>query len=129
MNVMSVRRDTAQNQAQDSASSDSDAGDRHDRAVWPFAGLVAAAGLVMLGYALLSEPGWMNGLALTVCGTGPTGPHAVLLSGILMTDASGRRVDWSIVQDISRRKAMETELADAIPLLFWIVLQRSPVAG
>lgn len=100
MNVMSVRRDTAQNQAQDSASSASDAGDRHDRAVWPFAGLVAAAGLVMLGYALLSEPGWMNGLALTVCGTGPTGPHAVLLSGILLMLAwglaRGRQTAWAL---------------------------------
>ena len=49
--------------------------------MWPFAALVAAAGLVMLGYALLSEPGWLNGLALTVCGAAPTGPHAVLLAG------------------------------------------------
>jgi diguanylate cyclase (GGDEF)-like protein/PAS domain S-box-containing protein len=39
--------------------------------------------------------------------------YAVLLSGILLTDTAGRRVVWSIVQDISRRKAMESELADA----------------
>jgi diguanylate cyclase (GGDEF)-like protein/PAS domain S-box-containing protein len=39
--------------------------------------------------------------------------YAVLLSGIRMTDAAGRRVVWSIVQDISRRKAMESELIDA----------------
>jgi diguanylate cyclase (GGDEF)-like protein/PAS domain S-box-containing protein len=39
--------------------------------------------------------------------------YAVLLSGIRVTDAAGRRVVWSIVQDISRRKAMESELIDA----------------
>ena len=38
---------------------------------------------------------------------------AVLLSGVRMTDASGREVIWSIVQDISERKAMESELAAA----------------
>lgn len=37
----------------------------------------------------------------------------VLLSGICMTDATGRDVVWSIVQDISQRKAMESELAAA----------------
>jgi len=39
--------------------------------------------------------------------------YAVLLSGIRMTDASGRDVIWSIVQDISQRKAMELALAEA----------------
>ena len=39
--------------------------------------------------------------------------YPVLLSGIRMTDASGREVIWSIVQDISQRKALESELAAA----------------
>jgi diguanylate cyclase (GGDEF)-like protein/PAS domain S-box-containing protein len=37
----------------------------------------------------------------------------VLLSGMRMTHASGRDVIWSIVQDISLRKAMESELTEA----------------
>lgn len=41
------------------------------------------------------------------------GVYPVLLSGISTTDASGREVIWSIVQDISHRKAMESELAAA----------------
>jgi len=39
--------------------------------------------------------------------------YAVLLSGISTRDASGHDVIWSIVQDISLRKAMESELAEA----------------
>jgi diguanylate cyclase (GGDEF)-like protein len=39
--------------------------------------------------------------------------YPVLLSGMRMTDASGREVIWSIVQDISQRKAMERELTAA----------------
>lgn len=39
--------------------------------------------------------------------------YAVLISGMRMKDASGRDVVWGIVQDISQRKAMESELADA----------------
>jgi diguanylate cyclase (GGDEF)-like protein/PAS domain S-box-containing protein len=39
--------------------------------------------------------------------------YSVLVSGIRMRDATGRDVVWSIVQDISHRKAMEMELADA----------------
>jgi diguanylate cyclase (GGDEF)-like protein/PAS domain S-box-containing protein len=39
--------------------------------------------------------------------------YPVLISGIRMTDASGRAVIWSIAQDISRRKAKELELAEA----------------
>ncbi len=39
--------------------------------------------------------------------------YPVLLSGISLTDAQGREVIWSIVQDISQRKAFEQELADA----------------
>jgi len=39
--------------------------------------------------------------------------YAVLLSGIRMKDASGRPLICSIVQDISVRKAMESQLADA----------------
>ena len=39
--------------------------------------------------------------------------YSVLVSGIRMQDAAGRDVVWSIVQDISQRKAMEMELADA----------------
>jgi diguanylate cyclase (GGDEF)-like protein/PAS domain S-box-containing protein len=41
------------------------------------------------------------------------GRYPVLLSGIRMIDASGREVIWSIVQDISQRKALESELAAA----------------
>ncbi len=39
--------------------------------------------------------------------------YPVLLSGMLTTDALGREVIWSIVQDISQRKAMETQLTEA----------------
>lgn len=39
--------------------------------------------------------------------------YPVLLSGIRLRDANGRELVWSIVQDISQRKAMESELADA----------------
>jgi diguanylate cyclase (GGDEF)-like protein/PAS domain S-box-containing protein len=39
--------------------------------------------------------------------------YPVLISGIRMTDASGRDVVWSVVQDISHRKAVERELAAA----------------
>ena len=39
--------------------------------------------------------------------------YPVLLCGMRMTDASGRDVIWSIVQDISQRKAMESELTEA----------------
>ncbi len=92
MNVMSVRQAEASGRAN---------GDRYERTVWPFAALVAAAGLVMLGYALLSEPRWLNGLALTVCGTGPTGPHAVLLAGVLLVLAwglaRGRQTAWALI--------------------------------
>lgn len=37
----------------------------------------------------------------------------VLLSGVRMKDASGREIAWSIVQDISQRKAMELRLTEA----------------
>jgi diguanylate cyclase (GGDEF)-like protein/PAS domain S-box-containing protein len=39
--------------------------------------------------------------------------YPVMISGIRMQDASGREVVWSVVQDISHRKAVERELADA----------------
>src|SRR5690606_40302924 len=42
--------------------------------------------------------------------------YPVLLSGIRLSDARGRKVVWSIVQDISQRKAVERELADAARL-------------
>ncbi len=42
--------------------------------------------------------------------------YPVLLSGVRMTDAGGREVIWSIVQDIAERKAMESELAAAARL-------------
>jgi len=91
MNVRTVR------QAQASGSV---LGDRHERTIWPFAALVAGAGTVMLGYALLSEPGWLTGLALTVCGTNPTGPHAVLLAAVLLVLgwglARGRQTAWAL---------------------------------
>lgn len=96
MNVMTVR----QARASGSAGENRRAGERHERAVWPFAGLVAAAGLVMLGYSLLSEPGWLAGLALTVCGTNPTGAHALLLAGVLLVLAwglgRGRQTAWAL---------------------------------
>ena len=41
------------------------------------------------------------------------GTYSVLLSGMRIRDAFGREVIWSIVQDISHRKALELELADA----------------
>jgi lysyl-tRNA synthetase, class II len=91
MNVMTVR------QAQ---ASDTTRGDRHEREIWPFAALMAGAGFVMLGYALLSEPGWLTSLALTVCGANPTGPHAVLLAGVLLVLAWGlarrRQTAWAL---------------------------------
>jgi diguanylate cyclase (GGDEF)-like protein/PAS domain S-box-containing protein len=39
--------------------------------------------------------------------------YPVLISGIRMTDSAGRDVVWSVVQDISHRKAVEQELAAA----------------
>jgi lysyl-tRNA synthetase class 2 len=91
MNVMTVRQAQASGAVR---------GDRHERTVWPFAALLAGAGFVMLGYALLSEPGWLTGLALTVCGANPTGPHAVLLAGILLVLAWGvarrRQTAWAL---------------------------------
>jgi diguanylate cyclase (GGDEF)-like protein/PAS domain S-box-containing protein len=42
-----------------------------------------------------------------------TSRYPVLLAGTRMTDASGREVIWSIVQDISKRKAAEQKLAAA----------------
>ncbi len=39
--------------------------------------------------------------------------YAVLMSGMRARDASGRDVIWSIVQDISVRKALESELTEA----------------
>jgi diguanylate cyclase (GGDEF)-like protein/PAS domain S-box-containing protein len=42
--------------------------------------------------------------------------YPVLISGLCMTDSSGREVVWSIVQDISHSKAVELELAAAARL-------------
>lgn len=39
--------------------------------------------------------------------------YPAIISGIRMTDATGRDVVWSVVQDISHRKAVEQELAEA----------------
>lgn len=39
--------------------------------------------------------------------------YPVMVSGIRMTDSTGRDVVWSVVQDISHRKAVEQELAAA----------------
>ncbi|MCC7462408.1 MAG: EAL domain-containing protein [Gammaproteobacteria bacterium] len=39
--------------------------------------------------------------------------YAVLLSGMRLTDSAGRVVIWSIVQDVSQRKALESELSAA----------------
>jgi diguanylate cyclase (GGDEF)-like protein/PAS domain S-box-containing protein len=41
------------------------------------------------------------------------GTYPVLLSGLRTRDGAGRDVIWSIIQDISARKAMESALADA----------------
>lgn len=38
---------------------------------------------------------------------------AALMTGIGMTDAQGRRVIWSFMQDISQRKLLEQEMAEA----------------
>jgi diguanylate cyclase (GGDEF)-like protein/PAS domain S-box-containing protein len=40
-------------------------------------------------------------------------PFPVLLSGVRMVDKDGREMIWTIIQDISRRKAMETALEQA----------------
>ena len=103
MNVMTVR------QARASGSVRGD-DNRHERMVWPFAGLVAAAGLVMLGYSLLSEPGWLTGLALTVCGTNPTAAHAALLAGVLLVLA------WGLA------RGRQTAWALTLGLMFWSVI-------
>jgi diguanylate cyclase (GGDEF)-like protein/PAS domain S-box-containing protein len=42
--------------------------------------------------------------------------YPVLVSGTHMVDPLGRTIGWAIVQDISERKAMELELADAARL-------------
>jgi diguanylate cyclase (GGDEF)-like protein/PAS domain S-box-containing protein len=39
--------------------------------------------------------------------------YPAIISGILMTDAAGREVVWSVVQDISQRKAVEAKLEEA----------------
>jgi diguanylate cyclase (GGDEF)-like protein/PAS domain S-box-containing protein len=39
--------------------------------------------------------------------------YAVLISSLRLREVSGREVKWSIVQDISQRKAMESKLVDA----------------
>jgi diguanylate cyclase (GGDEF)-like protein/PAS domain S-box-containing protein len=39
--------------------------------------------------------------------------YPVMISGICMTDSTGREVVWSVVQDISHRKSVERELAAA----------------
>lgn len=39
--------------------------------------------------------------------------YPLLVSGTHMQDPQGRRIGWAIVQDISERKAMELQLADA----------------
>lgn len=90
MNVMTVRRPRANETGHEARR----------EAVSPFAGLLGGAGLVMLGYAVLSEPGWLTGLATTVCGTNPTGAHAVLLGGVLLALAWGlgrsRQTAWAL---------------------------------
>ena len=100
MNVMSVRPAEASGSGSESSRLGDRDDDRQERTVWPFAALLAAAGLVMLGYALLSRPGWLTGLALTVCGANPTGPHAVLLAGVLLVLAwglaRGRQTAWAL---------------------------------
>jgi lysyl-tRNA synthetase class 2 len=69
-------------------------------AVWPFAALIGAAGAAMLVYALPNAPGWLAGLALTVCGTGPTSAHAGLLGAVLLILAwglaRGRQTAWAL---------------------------------
>lgn len=99
MNVMSVRPAEASGPGSGEAIR-GDRPERHERTVWPFAALLGAAGVVMLGYALLAEPGWLTGLALTVCGANPTRAHAVLLAGVLLMLAwglaRGRQTAWAL---------------------------------
>lgn len=49
----------------------------------------------------------------TLCRRKDGSTYAALKSGIRMTDATGRAIIWSIVQDISERKEMELALAEA----------------
>jgi len=67
-------------------------------AAWPFAGLFAASGLLLIVYAAEPGPGWLQRTAVTVCGTALSSSHAVLLGLVLLTLAHGlgrhRRVAW-----------------------------------
>ncbi|HEV2342752.1 MAG TPA: phosphatidylglycerol lysyltransferase domain-containing protein [Actinocrinis sp.] len=65
---------------------------------WPFAALFALCGTILLVYAKVDGVGWLDRTTLTVCGTTPTGSHAVLLGLVLLTLAHGlarrRQVAW-----------------------------------
>src|SRR5436305_3031120 len=73
---------------------------RSRAAAWPFAALFALCGLVMLVYAAAKPLSWLDRTAVTVCGTAPSGSHALLLGLVLLTLAHGlarrRRVAWII---------------------------------
>jgi lysylphosphatidylglycerol synthetase-like protein (DUF2156 family) len=73
---------------------------RSRAAAWPFAALFALCGLVMLAYTAAEPVSWLDRTAVTVCGTAPSGSHALLLGLVLLTLAHGlarrRRVAWII---------------------------------
>jgi lysyl-tRNA synthetase class 2 len=72
--------------------------DRSRTAVWPFAALFAVSGILLVGYSVGTPPAWVRRMAVTVCGTSPTGSHALLLGLVLLTLAHGlarrRRAAW-----------------------------------
>ena len=73
---------------------------RSSTAVWPFAALFAVSAVVLVSYAATDPPDWLGRMAVTVCGTGPSASHALLLGLVLLTLAHGlgrrRRIDWVI---------------------------------
>jgi lysyl-tRNA synthetase, class II len=86
--------------------------------VWPFAALFAAAGVIMIAYrAAGPAPGWLDRLALTVCGACPNGAHAVLLGIVLLVLARGlglrRRVFWLLALVLTVWSAL-TELESLV---------------
>ena len=86
--------------------------------VWPFAALFAAAGVVMIAYSAADPAlGWLDRLALTVCGTCPSGSHAVLLGIVLLVLGRGlgarRRICWLLALALTAWSAL-TELESLV---------------
>jgi lysyl-tRNA synthetase class 2 len=74
---------------------------RHQAAVWPSSALFTVSGAVLLGFAAQTPPtGWLERVTVTVCGTGPSGSHAVLLGLVLLVLGGGlrrrRMVSWGL---------------------------------